>query len=800
MTVLPSTATLARVCARHPLRTLGLWIVVMLLAGVAGSGLQDRLTTEGAFTNTPESVRAADLLESRLRGSAPVSETVIVRSEAATIEDPAFRSVVEQTTAALLARSDMVTSVVNVYQAQAADPAVAATMVSADRHTALIAVTLVGKLEDAHDYADDYLQILELQKTSGFTILTAGDLSSSHAFSQIAESDLQSAEVFGLPIAMLVLVVIFGALLAAGVPLIVALVSIFIALGMAALLGRAFDLSFYVVNMITMMGLAVGIDYTLFILQRYREERQAGHPTIDAITLAGDSASKAVLFSGITVVLALSGMILLPINIFRSLGTGAVLVVIVTISASLTLVPAMLALLGDRVDQRCWQLFRQLIGWPRRSADQRARGGTRVARLTRSLLILPLAALLVAVAAAEFVLLDLLVSAPARLRRRRSESSAASSATRRGFWERLSQAVMARPLVSAGLTLVILVTVALPYVNLETGAGGAETLPASDVKTAVTILEREFYVGRLTPVEIVIDGPVADQDVQARASDLLAAMRANPLFGPASVTANAAGDLTLVAVPLKSDANASASYAAVRWLRGELLPQLYTGTPATAYVGGATAMNMDFKAAIDTWTPRIFAFVLSLSFLLLLVAFRSLVVPLKAIIMNLLSVGASYGLLVLVFQEGFGNDLLGLQQTPTIEPWVPIFLFCVLFGLSMDYHVFLLSRIRERFDETRNNREAVATGLQQTGRIITGAALIMVVVFGAFASGNLVMFQQMGFGQAVAILLDATLVRSVLVPATMALLGDWNWWIPRVLDRVLPKMALERAGAAGATS
>jgi RND superfamily putative drug exporter len=263
------------------------------------------------------------------------------------------------------------------------------------------------------------------------------------------------------------------------------------------------------------------------------------------------------------------------------------------------------------------------------------------------------------------------------------------------------------------------------------------------------------------------------------------------VFGPAEpLQWNSEADLALLQVPLTVDSSSKQAFAAVDLLRDTLVPEAFSGTSAEVLVSGAPAFSADFETVISDYTPIVFAFVLGLSFILLMLAFRSIVVPLKAIVMNLLSVGAAYGLLVLVFQKGYMHEFLGFQQTPTIENWIPIFLFCVLFGLSMDYHVFLLSRIREHYDLTHNNRESVAVGLQSTGRIITGAALIMVAVFTGFASGQLVMFQQMGFGLAIAVLLDATIVRSILVPASMALLGDRNWYMPKWLTW-LPDLRVE---------
>jgi RND superfamily putative drug exporter len=483
-----------------------------------------------------------------------------------------------------------------------------------------------------------------------------------------------------------------------------------------------------------MIGLAVGIDYALFIVSRYREERRRGRPKHEAIEVAGGTANKAVFFSGTTVVLALLGMFLIPTVIFRSLGAGAILVVIVAVIATLTLVPALLSLLGDKID------------WPRRRHYDAA----------------------TAAAQAKYD----------------------QETIHSGFWGGVTRTVMARPVVSVVLAAGLLVALALPYIDLKRGQGGVETLPRSDVKIAFLLLSRDFPQGRLAPVGVVVDGPQTPE-VEAGIDRLVTALGQDTRFGPAEpVQWNSAADLALLRIPLTVDSSSPQALAAVNLLRDKELPAAFAETPAEALVTGAPAFNADFEAVVHDYTPIVFAFVLGLSFVLLMLAFRSVVVPAKAIVMNLLSVGAAYGLLVLVFQKGHGADFFGFQQTPTIENWIPIFLFCVLFGLSMDYHVFLLSRIREHYDATHDNRESVAVGLQSTARIITGAALIMVAVFAGFASGKLVMFQQMGFGLAVAVFLDATIVRSILVPASMALLGDRNWYMPKWLTW-LPDLRVE---------
>ena len=589
-------------------------------------------------------------------------------------------------------------------------------------------------------------------------------------------------------------------MVAAGVPIILAMVSISVATGVAALISQFSDLSFFVTSMISMIGLAVGIDYALFVVARYREEREHGAGQLDAIAIAGSTASKAVLFSGITVVLALLGMFLIPTTIFRSLGLGAILAVVVAVAAVLTLVPALLALLGDRINMRLWKNLLASGGWLRARLSKPGRVGSFAGGLAVGLLLLVVIVPLLIFAAVEVVLLDVVLR-PLTHRvtaARESEQPAAAggrfddSVIHAGFWGRVTRIVMGHPVIAVALALAILISAAIPYFDLKTGQAGVETLPDSNVKTGFQILSTDFYAGQLAPVKIAIDGPVNDVGVQRSIAALTERMRSGNEFGQPTTTTNAAGTFTLLETPLKDDANAQSSYDAVQQLRNDWIPAAFAGAPkgTHVYVTGDTASNQDFNDLIGAYTPIVFAFVLGLSFILLMIAFRSLVVPLKAIVLNLLSVGAAYGLLVLVFQKGYLVDQLGFQKTPTIDAWVPIFLFCVLFGLSMDYHVFLLSRIREHYDLTGRNRESVAVGLQSTARIITGAALIMVVVFSSFAAGRLVAIQQMGFGLAVAVFIDATIIRSVLVPASMTLLGNANWYLPRWLHW-LPDLRVE---------
>jgi RND superfamily putative drug exporter len=724
-----STDRLARASARRPWLVVGAWAVLLVLAAVSAPALGDALTSSAEMLNRPESVRGEELLEARLRGPQPLNETLIVRSADTTVDDPAFRAVVEGVTADLAARPDLVGSVTNIYQTGA--PA----MVSQDRRTTIIPVRLAGEFDEAVDKAGEYVAIVNAANTDPrFEVLTVGFGSLNEEFSTISEEDLSKGEGIGIPVAFLVLIVVFGALVAAFLPMILALVSIFVTVGIVALIGRQWDLSFFIVNMITMIGLAVGIDYALFVVERYREERRRGHPKLDAIAIAGGTASRAVFFSGMTVILALAGMFLMPSNIYRALSVGAIVVVAVSVVATLTLLPAVLGLLGDR------------INWPRRQRYDAA-----------------------AVAA---------------------QNARDHEAYHRGFWGSIARTVMAHPVISVVLSAGLLVALSLPYFRMNTGTAGVSSLPDSDAKTAYTILAADFAAGLISPMEIVVDGAVTDPRVQAGITRLEAALAADGQFGPMTVQTNPANDLALLSVPLTVAPDSIAAQDAVVRLRERIVPAAFAGAPAEVLVSGEPAFNQDFFELVDSYTPWVFAFVLGLTFILLLLAFRSIVVPVKALVMNLLSVGAAYGLLVLVFQEGIGAGLFGFEQVEAIEAWLPIFLFSILFGLSMDYHVFLLSRIREHYSLTRNNAESVAVGLQSTGKIITGAAIIMVVVFSGFAAGRLVALQQAGFGLAVAVLLDATIVRSVLVPASMALLGDWNWYLPKWLTW-LPDLRIE---------
>jgi RND superfamily putative drug exporter len=674
-------------------------VVIALLLG-------DALTSDGDVTSNPESKQAEALIHESFPPEPTASEIIVVRSERHTVADAAFAAKV----LALSKRADALPAVAQTQSYVASDEE---SLVSKDRHATMVPVITRG---------DDVIPLVELVQsvdgTDGFQVSITGSLTADADFEKLSEEDLQKGELFiGLPAALIILVLVFGAVVAGLVPVILGLLSIVIAVALTALVGQAFEISFFVVNMISAMGLALGIDYALFILSRFREERGRGLEKIDAIVASGATASRAVLFSGMAFVLAMCGMLLVPDTILRSLALGAILVGVVSVVAALTLLPAVLSLLGDRVNA----LQVPVIG-------------------------------------------------------RRAINSAGSESP---FWSWLVGGVMRRPLLSLVTATTLLLALALPVLSINTGFSGLSTLPDRfPSKQGFDALNRDFPGTGVDPAQIVIQGDVASAPVKTAIAELTRSLADQDAFGRSTQTTAGNGGAILISVPVAGDADGTAATGAIRHLRTDLIPEAFGDVEATVLVGGATAESVDYFDIVGSWLPIVFAFVLGLSFILLTIAFRSIVIPAVAIALNLLSVGAAYGLLVLVFQKGVGADLLGFQQVDTIEAWVPLFLFSVLFGLSMDYQVFLLSRIKERYSQTGDTAGAVSFGVGSTARLITGAALIIIAVFSGFAAGDLVMFQQMGFGVAVALLIDATIVRSVLVPASMKLLGDWNWYLP----------------------
>ena len=766
--------SIARASSRHPGRTLGIWLLI-LVGGIASAStlLAPALTTGFNFTNNPEAKQAKTILDQQKLTTDVVTETFVVAgTQPAAASDPAFVKRVNDLLAGLHALEPAVftTLPVSAYSASApatpATPPPAATpvfSVSTNGTAVQFTATYSGNIDQV---TKDFPQVAALRtklnaSKDGITVYMLGQASSNADFKTISEEDLRFGEGIGILAAIIVLIIVFSAVVAGVTPIIMGIFAIVVTVGIVGLFGQIWSFSFFTPNLISMMGLAVGIDYSLFIVSRYREERQRGREKLEAIAASGATANRAVFFSGMTVVLALAGMLLVPTTIFRSLAGGAIIVVLVSVAASMTLLPAILSLLGDKINAG------RIFGKNRNT--EHGRPG--------------------------------------------------------GFWDRATRTVMGRPVVFLILAGTFMVALSMPYwfqghpndsgMGIKTGLSGIATLPDSaQSKQAFNIIVKDFPAsGSQASARVAIQAsgvgtPATSSGAPAQllppfdtaVASLESSISTDPNFGvPMDPKVSKDGSVALVEIPLAGAATDPQSETAVNTiaeLRSNYIPKAFDGTGAKVLVGGDTAFVKDFFDISANYTPLIILVVLMLSFILLTVVFRSLVVPAKAIVMNLLSVGAAYGLIVLIFQKGgpaFAATIagwLGFQQVDAIEAWLPLFLFSILFGLSMDYHVFLLTRIREEYDKTHDNAEAVAYGLRTTGGIITGAAVIMVAVFAGFASGRLTSLQEMGFGLAVAVFMDATIVRSILVPSTMRLLGDRNWYLPKWLEW-LPKIDVE---------
>jgi RND superfamily putative drug exporter len=783
------------------------WVALIVGLQVAGGVAGGVFTTQIEFTNSPESQQGLDLLETA-RGPIPLQETVVVSHPTLSVDDPAFESFVAGLTDELREHpEDLVpAATISYYEARDGGVPTAEGLVNDARTRTIIPTQFVGELDDSGPKVEALHEILdEASAGTEFTLLSAGFASINEEFNLAAEEDL-SSESFVLPLAFIILILVFGAVVAGFLPMGIAALALAGSFAVITLVSEIWPLSTFVFNVTLMIGLAVGIDYALFVVERFREERAIGRDVIEAVGIAGDTASRAVVFSGLTVVIALLGMLILPMSIFRSFSVGAISVVIFAVAISLTMLPAVLRLMDLKVNlvRPFWGLI--VLG-------------------TLSVVLLAVGSKPVLVAITVFaagipVALTLLRGGATGLRADAPSAEDYQHHAEHGFWSNAARAVMARPWLSVVASTGILVLLTIPFFQIELGFSGPSALPEDlDSRQAFDILNEDFFAGASTPTDISIQADdVAAADIQSAIQELFVAVDADvdanvlvPSLGAPDTTTlvesgtdsrivvNGDGTLAVLSIAFAGDTASRQALDAFERVRDTYVPAAFGDTGAIVLMSGQTPQNSDFFEAVNTYTPIVFAFVLGLSFILLLLVFRSVVVPLKAIVMNLLSVGAAYGVVVAIFQLGWGASLLGFQTVDKIEAWLPLFLFTVLFGLSMDYHVFLLSRIRERFDETHDNTGAVAYGLRSTANIITGAAAIMVAVFGGFALGDLTMFQQMGTGLAAAVFLDATVVRTILVPSAMQLLGDRNWYMPSWLTW-LPDLRVEGSAPAPAAS
>ncbi len=697
--------------ATHRKKAIGLWLAFVVVAMVGGGSVGQRSLTD-AESNVGES-KAAETTLDKKGPKDYATESVLVRSTTETTNSPQF-------TVALA-------SVRHELQASGQFRSIDAPKPSADGHAALVDGDLKGDPNKPEDTADATFAAVDRAKQAnpGFQIGVAGDGTANQQLNDSISNDFAKAETLSIPITLLILVVAFGALVAAGIPVILAISAVMATIGLVSIPSQIFPVDDAIGSVILLIGMAVGVDYSLFYLRREREERARGRSPLEAIDVAAATSGRAVLISGLTVIAAMAGMFLSGNSVFISFGIGTLLVVAVAMLGSLTFLPAMMSLLGDRIEKG------------------------RIPFLSR--------------------------------RRRTGQSRA---------WTAIVRAVMRRPAVAIVVAGGALLALTLPAFGMNVKSTGVKDFPQdlSTIKTYNAI--QELYPSEHPPAVLVVQADdVRSPQVQGAIRQVSTEAQAEGVaVGGPDIRVNDESTVAAVSLPLAGDGQNHRSSSALSTLRDDLIPSAFGGTGARVDVSGDTASNVDWQNSLKEHLPLVFGFVLTLAFLLLLVTFRSIVVPITSIALNMLSVGAAYGLLVLVFQHGFAQGLLGVHSDG-VTSWLPLFLFVVLFGLSMDYHVFILSRIKELVDRGMPTEKAIERGIGSTAGTVTSAAIVMVAVFSIFATLSFIDFKQMGVGLAAAILIDATVIRGVLLPATMKLLGERNWYLPSWLEW-LPKRRL----------
>ena len=717
--------------ARHRAKAIIGWLVFVVLAVMVGGSVGTE-SIEDEDSGVGEAREADQAVADAFPENA--EETVLVQSEdaGATAEAPEFRAVVDDVVAKL-------ESTENVVDVESPYFAGSEGVISQDGRSALITFEIPDPGEDSDVTTEDLVEgplqtVAALNEVHpGFRVEEFGDASADKALTESFEEDFRRAEVTSLPITLIILLVAFGAVVAALVPLLLAATAVAAAIGLLGPLSQVFPIEESVTSVVLLVGLAVGVDYSMFYLRREREERARGKEERAALEAAAATSGRAVLVSGVTVAIAMAGMFLAGASTFTSFAAGTITVVAIAVAGSLTVLPAVLSKLGDRVNKGRIPFLTP--------------PGERVTRESR-------------------------------------------------VWSAILDRVLRRPATAAILSTAFLLFLALPVLNLKMAVPGIETLP-KDLEVIRTYDRIEAaFPGNQIPAEVVIErGDASDVGLTIGVHNLRERVEASELVEP-PVTVQFSSDhsVALVNVPIVGDGTNEASYDALAEVRDEIIPATVGQQPGLeANVTGFTAGSNDFNELMETRVPIVFAFVLGLAFLLLLATFRSIVIPIKAILLNLLSVGAAYGVVIWIFQEGNLESLLGFESTGAVTSWLPLFLFVLLFGLSMDYHVFILSRVREAYDMGMSTADAVGQGIKSTASVVTAAAAVMIAVFAIFATLSAVEFKQFGVGLAAAVLIDATIIRGVLLPAAMKLLGDWNWYLPRSLDW-LPRIGIgERA-------
>jgi RND superfamily putative drug exporter len=692
--------------ARHRKTAVFGWLLLVIAALVIGQ----RIGTGNVTSYDPGQAGQAERVLNRPVVQQPAAESVLVQGRTAGQtygQDPEVREAVRQVVAALRARPDAAAGI--------ASPLTRGGLVSG--RSALVTFNVAG-----NPGQDDQAVVPAMNAVAaiaarhpGLTIEEAGDASLDRVTGSITSQDFRKTEVTSIPVSLVLLLVVFGALIAAGIPLLLAGTAVISAISLLAIPGRWLPIGNTTSSIVLLVGMAVGIDYSLFYLRRTREERAAGHDTTEALRIAAGTSGRAIVISGLTVMIALAGLFLTGIDVFSGVAVGTIMVVGVAMLGSLTFLPAILSLLGT---------------WTERGR-------------------IPF------------------------LGRRRT------AAHESRFWGLLARAVVRRPLAWGGVAAAVLLALAIPVLSLHLEDAGIHELPSSVPVVHSLIDISRAFPGGPEPAEVVVTGSdLGGQQVRDAVAALHADVAAShgAIREPITTAMFGNNQVLVVSVPLAGGGTDNTSVTALGTLRTQVLPATLGKVPGISYsVAGLTAGNHDFDAQLAKTTPWVFAFVLGLAFLLLGTTFRSAYIPALSIGLNVLSVGAAYGLMVLIFQDGHLQGLLGFSAYGGITPWLPLFMFVMLFGLSMDYHVFILSRIREFWLGGASAREAVTAGVSRSAGVVTSAAAIMVAVFSIFATLSLIEFKMFGVAMAVAVLIDATIVRGVLLPAGLALLGDRAW-------------------------
>jgi putative drug exporter of the RND superfamily len=712
-----------RLMLRRRWLVIGIWLAVLIAGGFASTRLSGLLSNDFGVPGT-DSARAQSILQQRF-GDRTDGEYLVVFKVTHAANRPLLarlQQTVDRAAAAVrTARADPLQAVGN--------------------H--VIEGTVVSRLDLAHAKASAAAFERALGQPTGVHAYVSGQAAIQHDLDPIFSQDLRRGEfAIAIPAALLVLLLVLGVSAIVSLPLVFAAATIAATLGIVFLVAHAVAMATYVTNLVELIGLALAIDYSLLVVFRFREELAAGESPNEAVTRTMATAGRSIVFSGATVAVGLALLLFIPVPFVRSLGIGGFLIPLVSIVAALTLLPVLLSLNGRRGAAR-----------------------VRVAEAVRDRLRIPVA-------------------------RARSGGD-----VERGLWARHARSIMRRPLVYITVGTMVLAFAAVPAFGLRLTPGSADGIPRSPQSVqGFDLLRRVAGPGSLSPTQLVVDagrsGGVGRRDLQAAIARLEVLLRADrevasirpapdaPLVDPS----RRYEELVVVG---RHEYGAQAAQSFVRRLRRQIIPAARLPDGTRTLVGGGAAQGVDFLSRSYAAFPWLVLAVLGLTYLLLMRAFRSLLLPLKAVLLNLLSVASSYGMLVVFFRWGVGRDLAGLYQFGQVEGWIPIFLFAMLFGLSMDYEVFLVTRMREAWDELHDNERAVAHGLEHTGRIVTAAAIIMVAAFSGFVAGRIAGLQEFGLGLAVAVFVDATVIRALLVPAIMALVGRYNWWLPTSLARLL---------------